>query len=72
MITWVIGRGGLLGSAVERQAGTVYLPGPVPWHDPAQARQILHAHARGLEQAGDPVHLRSNFINGIKSLPVRV
>ncbi len=26
----------------------------------------------GLEQAGDPVRLRSNFINGIKSLPVRV
>jgi cholest-4-en-3-one 26-monooxygenase len=25
-----------------------------------------------LEPAGDPVHLRSNFINGIKSLPVRV
>jgi len=25
-----------------------------------------------LEQAGDPVRLRSNFINGIKSLPVRV
>jgi cholest-4-en-3-one 26-monooxygenase len=25
-----------------------------------------------LAQAGDPVHLRSNFINGIKSLPVRV
>jgi cholest-4-en-3-one 26-monooxygenase len=25
-----------------------------------------------LEQAGDPVRLKSNFINGIKSLPVRV
>jgi len=25
-----------------------------------------------LAQAGDPVHLRSNFINGIKSLPVEV
>jgi cytochrome P450 len=32
----------------------------------------LLARCPTLEQAGEPVRLRSNFINGIKSLPVRV
>ena len=53
MITWVVGRGGLLGSAVARHCGREYLPGPVPWSDPENAREALHAHARGLEIAAD-------------------
>ena len=53
MITWVIGAGGLLGSAVARRCGARYTPGPVPWHDPASARQVLHEQARGLECAAD-------------------
>ena len=51
MITWVVGRGGLLGSAVARRCDLEYLPGPVPWHDPDAARATLHEQARGLEHA---------------------
>ncbi len=51
MITWVIGAGGLLGSALVRHAGRVYQPGPVPWHDPYQAQETLRFQARGLEAA---------------------
>jgi len=54
VITWVIGSGGLLGSAVARHCGDRYEPGPVPWADPEQAREILHNQARGFEKwAGD-------------------
>ena len=51
MITWVIGSGGLLGSAVARHCGESYEPGPVPWADPEHARLTLHTQARGFEQA---------------------
>ena len=51
MITWVIGSGGLLGSAVARHCGDRYEPGPAPWADPEQAREILHNQARGFENA---------------------
>ena len=51
MITWVIGSGGLLGSAVARHCGDRYKPGPVPWADPEQARLTLHTQARNFEQA---------------------
>ncbi len=51
MITWVIGAGGLLGSAVTRHCGTRYIPGPVPWKDAPRARKVLHEQARGLEAA---------------------
>ena len=54
MITWVVGGGGLLGSAVGRQCGWRYEPGPVPWHDPDEARRVLHEQARGLSaETGD-------------------
>lgn len=53
MITWVIGRGGLLGSAVERQAGPVYLPGPIPWEHPGRAQEVLHIYARAFEQSAE-------------------
>jgi len=51
VITWVIGSGGLLGSAVARHCGDRYEPGPVPWADPEQARLTLHTQARKFEQA---------------------
>ncbi|MBI1352128.1 MAG: NAD-dependent epimerase/dehydratase family protein [Actinomycetales bacterium] len=51
MITWVIGRGGLLGSAVSRRTPRQYLPGPIPWSDVEAARRVLHEQARGLEAA---------------------
>lgn len=53
MISWVVGAGGLLGSALSERAGACYEPGPVPWRDPEQARRILREQARGLSAAAD-------------------
>ena len=41
MITWVIGSGGLLGSALVRQLGTTFTAHPVPWTDPQRAAEHL-------------------------------
>src|SRR4051812_6198762 len=37
MLTWIVGRGGLLGSAVSRAMGPTFIGLPVPWesHDAA-------------------------------------
>ena len=43
-----------------------------PGSRPASCSRSSPARMPTLEQAGDPVRLKSNFINGIKSLPVRV
>lgn len=51
MITWIIGQGGLLGSALARQTTPRYEPGPIPWHSPHEAAAALQGHARGLEAA---------------------
>lgn len=52
MITWIIGAGGLLGSAVTRQnRDDTYRPGPVPWHDPEAAALCLEQQARDLPGA---------------------
>ena len=39
MLTWIVGRGGLLGSAVSRAMGPTFMERPVPWenHDAAAA-----------------------------------
>jgi len=51
VITWIIGSGGLLGSALTRQAGDeIYHPGPIPWQDPEQATITLHQQARDFER----------------------
>lgn len=51
MITWIIGSGGLLGSALMRHVeGTLYQPGSIPWHDPEHAKTVLHDQARSFEQ----------------------
>ncbi|MDP2012857.1 MAG: sugar nucleotide-binding protein, partial [Actinomycetota bacterium] len=41
MITWVLGAGGLLGSALVRTLGSSYRPASVPWQDPAEAITTL-------------------------------
>ena len=53
MITWIIGQGGLLGSALARHTSGRYEPGPIPWHSADEAAATLHARARGLEAAAD-------------------
>lgn len=60
MILWVIGRGGLLGRAISSrlqipagQGFTEYVPGTVPWEDPAHAAEILRSQARAFEAAAD-------------------
>ncbi len=47
MITWVIGAGGLLGSALVRALGSTYQAASVPWSDPTEAISTLQ------EQVGE-------------------
>lgn len=51
MITWILGSGGLLGSALARLTTHHYSPGPVPWADPAEAAATLRSQARDFEAA---------------------
>lgn len=46
MITWTVGSGGLLGSAVSRASEEGFGTGPVPWADPAEAAAMLRGEAR--------------------------
>lgn len=39
--TWVIGRGGLLGSSIVRRVGTTYSAPPIPWNHPTRAANAL-------------------------------
>ena len=41
MITWVVGSGGLLGSALIRQLGSTFAAHPVPWSEPLRAAESL-------------------------------
>lgn len=45
MITWVVGSGGLLGSALVRQLGTTFPAHRVPWTDPQHAAGHLESEA---------------------------
>ena len=56
MITWVVGRGGLLGSAIHRQCAEPFDGSPVPWADPTAAANILQSDAARFraEAAGGP------------------
>ena len=50
---WIIGRSGLLGSAVARARSTVFEARPIPWTDPdAAARTLQEELARFLAHAG--------------------
>ncbi len=56
MITWVVGRGGLLGSAIHRQCAEPFDGSPVPWDDPTAAANVLQSDAARFraEAAGGP------------------
>ena len=43
MITWVVGSGGLLGSALVRQLGSTFAAHPVPWSEPLRAAECLES-----------------------------
>lgn len=43
MRVWIIGAGGLLGSAITRQATHHFIGRPIPWQDPQQALNTLTA-----------------------------
>lgn len=43
MITWVVGSGGLLGSALVRQLGSNFAAHPVPWSEPLRAAECLES-----------------------------
>lgn len=58
MLVWVVGSGGMLGSALvlraRAQAADVFDATPVPWADPVAAQQVLRADAERLaDTAGD-------------------
>lgn len=43
MLTWIIGRGGLLGSAVSRAMGPKFIEAPVPWESHDAAVEVLES-----------------------------
>jgi UDP-glucose 4-epimerase len=43
MLTWTVGSGGLIGSAIHRTSTRAFTSRPVPWHDPTTALQALTA-----------------------------
>lgn len=54
VLTWVIGSGGLIGSAIHHAAGSVFDASPVPWDDSDRSRQVLGTDLdRFIEQAQD-------------------
>lgn len=46
MIAWVVGGGGLLGSAVQSRYENTFIPTKVPWHDSAAAVATLQADTK--------------------------
>jgi UDP-glucose 4-epimerase len=56
VITWVVGGGGLLGSAVQRRCEDPFASTPVPWADPVAAAAVLRSDASRFqrEAGGDP------------------
>lgn len=48
---WVVGAGGLIGSAVARASGSSAPRESVPWHDRRAAAEVLAARARGFRDA---------------------
>lgn len=56
MLAWIIGRGGMLGSALAARAGedvSFFQGAPVPWADPQTAGDVLAADARRFAEACD-------------------
>lgn len=56
MITWIVGQGGLLGSALARQSSDLFEPGPIPWQNPRHASNVLVDQAKTFarEVNGEP------------------
>ena len=46
MSTWVVGSGGLLGSALARQLEDIFAAAPVPWNEPERAAEHLSQEAQ--------------------------
>ncbi|MEE6138735.1 NAD-dependent epimerase/dehydratase family protein [Mycobacterium sp. 050128] len=54
MLTWIVGRGGLLGSAVSRAMGPTFVEQPVPWQNHDAAADVLDsAVERFIRAAGN-------------------
>jgi UDP-glucose 4-epimerase len=57
MLTWVVGAGGMLGTALARRArvssSAVFDACPVPWSDSAAAQDVLRADARRFAEQAD-------------------
>ena len=53
MITWVIGAGGLLGSAIASRSGVLFRHQPIPWHDEAESVQVLNALIRDFSRTNE-------------------
>ncbi len=51
MLTWIVGRGGLLGSAVVRATGTKFTARPVPWENHDAAADVLDSDLEGFIRA---------------------
>ncbi len=51
MLTWIVGRGGLLGSAVMRATGTKFTARPVPWENHDAAADVLDSDLEGFIRA---------------------
>ena len=54
MLSWIVGRGGLLGSALAHELGHQFDATPVPWGTPTATVSILRSDlARFSSTAGD-------------------
>lgn len=51
MLTWIIGRGGLLGGAVSRVMSSEFVELPVPWGDHDAAAAVLDSNLEGFIRA---------------------
>jgi UDP-glucose 4-epimerase len=51
VLTWIVGRGGLLGSAVSRATGPKFTARPVPWENHDAAAEVLDSDLQGFIRA---------------------
>jgi UDP-glucose 4-epimerase len=51
VLTWIVGRGGLLGSAVSRTIGPKFAAKPVPWENHDAAAEVLDSDLEGFIRA---------------------
>jgi UDP-glucose 4-epimerase len=61
VITWVVGRGGLLGQAIDRAcrpSDRLFDAHPIPWQDPLAAEEVLQAEVVRFQQQAQDSHWR--------------